>query len=510
MAEVVAAPEVSGPRLVRNTVSYGAGSVVIALLALVMTPFFLRRLGPAPYGVWLLATTLTFANGYLGLADLGLQGAGVRLVAEARARGDVDAVNRLLSTATVVFVALGVVLGAALAGASSALTSVFGIDPTLRDAARLVFLLVGVQVALDLPGAGFLAVIEGHQRYAALRTIEVGTRVLWATAAAAVVLRGGGIVALAVSSLAVAALGLAATVALAHRVEPRLAPRPAAVTAAGVRSLVGAGGGLLVLRVSSVLYRQIDRAVVGVVLGAAAVARYEVAYKIHALAAAVLTVAPAAVMPAAAYLGVAADRDALRALYLRGTRYAVVLATAVSLAAIVHARAVVETWAGAAYGDLTGVVRVFLAYPVLASVHVVGISMLVGLGRMRRVVQLGPFGVAVNLVLSVVLAWRFGLAGVVWATVAGSLVIWVPYLRTMLAEFGVPAGQWARATIVPVLPGAVVQVALGLATAGAVRSTGSFWVVAAAVATNGAVGLATFGFVVLGREERRALLGSAR
>src|SRR5688572_32966518 len=92
------ASEVSGRRLVRNTVANAVAGGVVALLAVLLTPFFLRRLGPAEYGVWLLATTLTFANGYLGLADLGLQQAGIRLVAEARSRDDLQAVNEVVST----------------------------------------------------------------------------------------------------------------------------------------------------------------------------------------------------------------------------------------------------------------------------------------------------------------------------------------------------------------------------------------------------------------------------
>ena len=42
---------VTGRRVARNTGANLVGSIVVAVLAVVMTPFLLDRLGPAEYGV---------------------------------------------------------------------------------------------------------------------------------------------------------------------------------------------------------------------------------------------------------------------------------------------------------------------------------------------------------------------------------------------------------------------------------------------------------------------------
>lgn len=488
----------------------GLGSVVIALLAIALTPFFLKRLGPAEYGVWLLALTLTFGSGYLGLADLGLQQAGVRMVAAARSRDDVDEVNRVVSTMAALFLVVGVVLAAVLATTAGALSSVFSVPTDLDTAARTVFALVGLQIALDLPGASLLAVIEGAQRYAMLRLVEVGTRVAWAIGAVVAVTRGHGVVAMSVISLIAAGAGLVASFVVARRIDSRLRVSARRASRETLGEIVRQGSPLLALRVLSVLYRQMDRAIIGVAIGAVAVARYEVAYKIHATAAIALSIAPSAVLPAAAYLGAKADREQMRSLYLRGTRYAVALCIPVALAAVVYARALIATWVGAEYESLTGVTRLFLVYPLLVAVHVVGVTMLVGLGRTRKVLLFSAVSVVVNLVLSVALTPAHGIVGVVVGTLVGYAVVWVPYLLVMLREFDVKAGEWAGAVVVPNLPPAAAQLALSLLTMDLAERSGQLWQVALFTGASCAVSYAVFLFGVLRKDERGSLLRSIR
>lgn len=503
-------PEVSSKRLLRNTAASAVASVVVAVLAVALTPFFLEHLGQEEYGVWLLATTLTFANGYMGLADLGLQQAAVRLVADARSRGDVAAINRTVSTMLVLFVVLGVVLGALLAVLANTIATLFNVEAAVRDAATVVFALVGVQIALDLPTAAFLAVLEGAQRYAPLRLVEVGSRLAWAIAAVVLVVMGRGVVALAVSSLVVAVVAAAVAIVFAKRVQPGLHVSPSAFSRESLGAIVRQGKSMLTLRITSVVYRQMDRAIVGIALGTAAVARYEVAYKIHATAAMMLSIAPSAVMPAAAYLDAAEDRERLRRLYLRGTKYAVAFSLPVSIAALLYAKPLIATWVGEEYVSLTDETRLFLVYPVLVAVHVIGLTMLVGLGRMREMVILSPASVALNFIVSIVLVDRLGIAGVIWGTLAGYLAIWFPYLRLMLHAFGVRLSEWLARIVVPNVPGLAVQLALGALTLRWAESLGQLWQVGAVVAFSCAASLAVFLLFVLSSGERHTLLSAVR
>jgi len=503
-------PEVSGQRLIRNTVANGVGSVVVALLAVVLTPYFLRRLGPAEYGVWLLALGLTFGSGYLGLADLGLQQAGVRMVASARSRNDVPEISRVISTMAVLFLAVGLVLAVVLAMSAHVLTSVFSLPPALVSTARTVFALVGLQIALDLPGASLLALIEGAQRYALLRSVEVGSRLAWAVGAVAVVAQGRGVVAMAVVSLVVAVAGLIVSFLAARRIEPNLSLTFRNAGRETLGEVLRQGSPLIALRVLSVVYRQMDRAIGGVVVGAVAVARYEVAYKIHATAAIALSIAPSAILPAAAYLGAQDDRSKLRRLYLQGTKYAVALCVPVAVAGLIFARALLRTWVGAPYESLTSITRLFLLYPVFVSVHVIGVTMLVGIRRTRGVLVLSAISIVVNLIVSVALAPSRGISGVVIGTLVGYAVVWLPYLHLIFREFDVGLREWSGSVVLPNLAPALAQVLIGRLTVGVAERSSQLWQVVLLVGASCVLSWGVFLIGSLGRDERNSLIRSRR
>lgn len=499
---------VTARRVAHNTAANLVGSVVLAVLTVVMTPFLLDRLGPDEYGVWILALTLTYTVGYGAIADLGMQQALVRMVADRQALDARSEIDRLVSTTVATFATLGVVGALGLVALAGALTSWFGVDEDLRAAARLAFALVGLQLIVDLVTGAFRGVLEGTQRFGALRVVETGPRVAWAVLAVPVVLAGHGVVALAAISLGVAVImaGLGAT--LAHRACPGLRLSWRLVDRATGRTIAREATGFLTLRVASIVYGQMDRVIVGVMLGVAAVARYEVAYKLHALAAMVLALAPSALMPAASYLGARGDRGRLRALYERGTRLAVAATAAVTLSAIIFARPLLIAWVGEDYAGLAGTTRLYLVYPILVSIHVIGLTMLVGLGRLRQVAALSFSSVGLNLVLSVVLVGRLGLIGVVWGTTIGYLVLWVPYLRIITREIGIGIGEFLAAVVRPAVPGVLVQVALGLALLASLPVDAGLVVVLGAMALSVGANLTVFAIVGLDGDERRSLLAA--
>ncbi len=495
--------------MVRNTLSSGGSRVVNALLAIALTPFLLRRLGQDEYGLWLLATTLTFTSGYLNLAELGMQQAAVRLVAEARQRGDRQAASEVVSTTVAVFGGLGLVLGIALTALAGLLAQVFSVPSSLEHMAMLTFAVVGVQIAVDLPTAGILAFWEGSQRFGVSRGIDVGTRLAWAALTVVVVRAGHGVLAVAVVSLAAAVLGFLVNLAfLCVQGEVSLGPR--SVSRAAARQLTGHGAPMLVLRILGVTYTQMDRAIVGIALSTVAVARYEVAYKLHATAALALGVAPSAVLPAAAYLRQEAGPDRLRRLFLRGTKYAIAFGLPVAVAGMIYSRPLIVTWVGSGFADLADEARLFLLFPAFTIGIVVGQAMLTGIGRMRELLTYHVVAVLLNLGVSIVLVDDLGIAGVIWGTVAGSIVLLVPFHRLFFRSFDLRPAEWVRQVVMPNVPGLAAQLIFGWATLSFANRSGQLWTVALVFLVDVAVSLGVFVFVGMSAEERSSFTGALR
>jgi len=249
-----------------------------------------------------------------------------------------------------------------------------------------------------------------------------------------------------------------------------------------------------------------DRAIIGIVLTVSAVSLYEVTFRIQSLATLAMVMASSAVLPAAAYNASRLDVEKQRELFLRGTKYAVALVLPITVAAMLYARILIIAWVGAKYASVAGETRLFLVFPLVGCLNQVGVAMLIGLGLVRRVLALQVVAVATNLVLSLVLARHFGIAGVILGTLVGNLAVWLPYVRLLLAAFDVSPGAWLRRIVLPNVPGAAAQLAVGVATYPWTSRVTALGPVGCIAVASCAVYAVTFAVTGLSTDERRHLV----
>ncbi|KAA0234478.1 MAG: hypothetical protein JJLCMIEE_02605 [Acidimicrobiales bacterium] len=499
----------SSSLVLRNTVVNGVAALSIGLVALVMTPVLLHHLGASEYGVWVLATTLTFEFGYLRLADVGLQPAIIRYVAEGLARDSRAETSETVSTSTVFLAVVGTLLALTLAAAAPGFTALFNVEDALTDAATLTFLIVGLQIVVDLLAVSYVGALEGAQAFVLLRVLEVGTRVAWAAVSIMLVIAGHGVVALAVVSLATAILKLVFTGVLARSLVAGVRAIPIEASLQVLGRLLSYGGRTFSLKVLAVIHRQMDRLILGFAVTTVAVASYEIVYKVHATAAILLTIAPAAVAPAAAFTNVRGDKERLRALYLRGSRYMVGVCLPLMVAALVLAETIVVAWVGPQFAGLTFATQLFLLYPMLVLVNAIGSAMFVSMGRAGELLVPQGAAVAVNLVVSIILVGRFGVVGVVWGSVSGGVVQFVPLVRRFTRVFGVRLRTWLTSLVLPVVPVVAIQVVAAAAAWPLARRATSIWQAGMLYVVIAGIGVAAFA-VVIGSGERRELVAAIR
>src|SRR5688500_466001 len=139
------AAEGSGGRVVRNTLLLGVASTASVLVTLFLTPLLIEELGTAQYGVWALATSLSFSLGYLSFAELGIEQSAVRYIAEARSDRDARRVGEIVSSTLAIYLAVAAVVTPLLVLLAGPLTHLFNIPARLEDDAELAFLLIGAQ-----------------------------------------------------------------------------------------------------------------------------------------------------------------------------------------------------------------------------------------------------------------------------------------------------------------------------------------------------------------------------
>ena len=498
----------SAARVVRNTLANGAGGIAGIAIGIVVTPFIINQLGLTAYGVWTLALTLTFAGGYASLADLGVEAATARYVAEARGDGDEEAINRTVSTTLAFFTGLGIVIAAAIVALSVPLTHLFSVPDDMHRAAVLCFAIVGGQIVFELPSRAFVAVLEGTQNFPTYQAVELTRALVQAAAWGAALIAGYGIVALAAGLALSTFVVLIAYWWLAHRAVPGLRAGPRHASREEFRRLVGYGGGVFVLRFTGTLYRQMDKVILGVATTPSAVAIYEVANKIHLSAATVQSMSVSAVLPAAATSR--RDPAILRDLYLRGSCYSVAVSLPVLIGVFVFAEPLIRDWIGSEAIDAATPARLFLLYLLINVVHNVGSVMVVALGRLRALLIATLANVGINLVVSIALVGSLEVEGVIIGTLVGNAVIWPVYLRIYLNAFDVGLGQWARRILVPNLYGAVAQIAVLGGLVALIGTSGNLLVIGVAIIGSVCVSLAVFLRFGLDANERGVLLATLR
>jgi O-antigen/teichoic acid export membrane protein len=496
-------------KLVRNTLANGIGSVIGVLIGLVLTPLLIHHLGLAGYGVWALALTLTFAGGYASISELGIEGATVRYVAEAYADHDLEALNRTVSTSLAVFCLIGVILAPTAVLLAHPLVGLFGVPDHLRSAAATCFVLVGAQLALELPARAFVAVIEGTQQFLLYQGVELGRALLQAALYVLVLLRGWGIVGL---GAAVAASSLAALVTywvLAHRSLTGLRASPFQARRSELGRLVRFGGGVFTLRLVSTVYNQMDKAIVGIALGPRPVGLYEIANKINLSAATIGSVSVSAVVPAAASLR--RHTALLRDMFLRGSCYATAAAMPFAVAAFIFARPLLLSWIGPSAAPAVGAARLFVLYEAMQVLQNVGSTMLYGLGRIRFPLIVNIAATVLNLALSIVLVHSLGFAGVIVGTLVANGLAWPVLVWYYLRVFDCDLRTWLRRLVGPNLPGLVLQVVVSLPLYLSIGQHSRSLVVAIGLfVLSVAVSLVSFILVGVRGEDRRALTDTLR
>jgi O-antigen/teichoic acid export membrane protein len=507
MVAPMSAP-IGAAKLVRNTIANGIGSFLRIAVALVLTPFLIHHLGLTAYGVWGLALLFTFA-GYGSLADLGIETATVRYVAEAATDGDLAALNQSVSASLVIYVALALVLAPLAVAFAHVFVALFGIPIRLQDAATICFAIAGAQVAFELPARAFVAVLQGSHEFRRYQEIELGRALLQAALSVAVVLVGWGIVGLAGALSASSLSALVVYWVLAHRAVPGLCVNVFALRRADLSRVVRFGGGTFAMRLIGVIYNQMDEAIIGIGLGSRQVGLYGIASRVNMSASTIASVSVSTVVPAAASL----RRDAalLRDMFIRGSCYATAVTLPFVVAAFVFARPLLISWIGWRATPAVGATRLFLLYEAIQAVQNVGSTMIYGLGRIRLQFIVVGLATLLNLGLSIALVHPLGISGVIVGTLIANGLAWPILLGYYLKTFDCSLDTWLRRVVAPNLPGLVIQVGASLLLLSTIGpNTRSLLLVIILCLVSVAISLATFALCGVRGHERRLLYDAVR
>lgn len=158
-------------RLVQNVKSNLSVFALKVVMTLVLTPIMLRHLGNYDYGIWELLGSVV---GYMSLLDLGLSPTISRYVAKFTAEGDTKRINQVWNSTLLLMSVAGLITGGALViwGLFFA-ESIAPPGETTIFRYSAVLVIVGIQLTMTFPGIVLISFIEGVQQYKAKNNVII-------------------------------------------------------------------------------------------------------------------------------------------------------------------------------------------------------------------------------------------------------------------------------------------------------------------------------------------------
>lgn len=161
----------------KNQLKVGATLSYIAMflqntINIVYTPFLLRSLGQIEYGLYMLMGSVV---GYLSIMDFGMSNAVTRYVAKYRAERDRIKESNLVALCLLIYTILGfiAIIGGVILYFNLDLIFAQGLNEDELDRARLMFVLLIINMSLSFPLNTFSAILNGYEKFIVVKSIAI-------------------------------------------------------------------------------------------------------------------------------------------------------------------------------------------------------------------------------------------------------------------------------------------------------------------------------------------------
>jgi O-antigen/teichoic acid export membrane protein len=402
---------------------------------LLVSPIVLHHIGIAEYGIWAVATAVVSTGGIIAS---GFGDANIQHVARLRSSGDTSALQHAIRCIVGINLTLGMVL--ALVGwllspeASRHIVSSNAIQQqnclvSLRIASVLILVRALESVCISTQRA--------FERYGAAARISVGVRLLTLALAGLLAYTGRGTASIMEVTAALFVLGTAAQFYRLHQFLGDVSFLPA-FHGAAAKALLGFGVFSWMQAVAGVVFGQIDRLLMGVSLGAVAVASYalctQLSQPIFGLTASALHF----VFPyLSGRVNTISSFDLKRAIALAFAANLLIVSAGVVLLLLFGDR-ILRAWAGEAIArQAAPIFSLVVIGSALLGLSVTGTYVMLALGRVRTVTW---FSVAGGTAMLAMMWWLLPVGGMRGLAIARlcygsfSLLLYLPLARSLMTD----------------------------------------------------------------------------
>ena len=167
------------------------------VVGLLLTPFIIRSLGSAEYGLYTMIGALV---GYMTVLDFGLNNTVVRFVAKYKAKNDKKGEENFLAHSFIIYICISllvVIIGSTL---YFNLEQLYGetLTPNQIDKAETMMLILIFNLAISLPGGAFSGICSGYEQFILPRIVNIIRYIIRSILVVVILLFGGNSIGLVI------------------------------------------------------------------------------------------------------------------------------------------------------------------------------------------------------------------------------------------------------------------------------------------------------------------------
>lgn len=401
----------------------GLGFLVAPALQLLATPYLIKKLGIDVYGIWMLLNSVISVS---GLASLGFGAAAIKFVSKYRARGEPEMVIHVLRSTLALFILLAVSLGLISFFFAPDLVVHF---THLSDNQRLL-IISGVRIAslavfMRLIYSVVEAAAQGHERYDIESWFAILNSVLSICGACFLASVGKGLLEILWLNVAVLGIGLTGLSIIMGRLIGNYRWLVPGINRTVSFELGSFAVWAWVQSIGTLLYSQVDRLVIGAMLGPVFLSYYVVCVQLAVLTHGLLCRTVSFIFPMAAAMRESGATTQFRKVYNHGMAFSISAGFALNLPLFIFPQPILAAWLGVDTALNSAPILPYVAFAnaLLASTSV-PYFFLNGAGYVRlNAIACLVFGISVALA-TILLIPKFGLIGAALARLF-DLPVWL-------------------------------------------------------------------------------------
>jgi O-antigen/teichoic acid export membrane protein len=433
-----------------NIIASFAATFIPLVAGFFITPFIIHRLGDSVYGIWVLSLSLV---GFSCMLDLGLSLTVYKRIAEYLVNNQRE---KIISTSSVVFflyciIGFVIMIIFVITGLFF-VNSVFNIPADLENDARTAIILLGVGTGICFPLQLFNGTLQALQGYGFRAVVITTLTVLRVISIFFLLANGYGLIFLILTDTAVQLIQCILSYFYTLNKIPYLTIRLSKINRSEIRPLFNFSFQAFILQLSVLVILSCDQIVIGIFLPVAAVTTYIVGLSIYNLIRSFVVTMHTGIIPMASELHAVKNENALKELFLRGSKYLLILSFLLAIPAIVFADVFIGWWMGNGYGESALVLQILLIGLLFNALNLVGTNIFIGMGRIGVYTKIRISSAFLNLLLSVILLQLFGIIGVAMGTTFQFILTEIFLLRHFLSELKITNKKFIDRCILSTIP----------------------------------------------------------